>query len=316
MKNINSGVYPTMITPYNKNHTVDYGAVRELTEWYYSKGCTGIFAACQSSEIMYLSLEDRVKLAATVKETSDSLASKNKSKQAMSVVASGHISESFEDQINELKQIAKTGVDAVVLITNRADKENTNDEAWIADIERICDNLPDVLLGLYECPKPYKRLLSDTMIKYIASSKRFGFIKDTCCDAAIIKKRLELLDGSGVKLFNANAQTLLACLRDGADGYCGVMGNFHPEIYVKLFEIYDKNPKEADVIQSLLCMGAFTESLTYPCTAKYYLNKYENIKMELFSRSADSNNFTDYQKSCIDQMKTLTDYFYTNMGNL
>ncbi|MBE6613664.1 MAG: dihydrodipicolinate synthase family protein, partial [Ruminococcaceae bacterium] len=38
------GAYPVMITPYNTDGTVDYGAVRALTEWYYREGCAGIFA--------------------------------------------------------------------------------------------------------------------------------------------------------------------------------------------------------------------------------------------------------------------------------
>lgn len=35
------------------------------------------------------------------------------------VIASGHISDSMEDQIDELRSIADTGVDAVVLVSNR-----------------------------------------------------------------------------------------------------------------------------------------------------------------------------------------------------
>ena len=86
-----------MITPYNRDGTVDYGAVRALTAWYQEKGCDGIFASCQSSEIHMLSLEDRVKLAAVVKETAVKLAAESGA-EPMTIVASGHISDSFEDQ--------------------------------------------------------------------------------------------------------------------------------------------------------------------------------------------------------------------------
>ena len=39
----------------------------------------------------------------------------------MPVIASGHISESLEDQLAELTAIAATGVDGMVLVTNRLD---------------------------------------------------------------------------------------------------------------------------------------------------------------------------------------------------
>ena len=58
------GVYPTMITPYNRDGSIDYGAVRALTAWYHAQDCDGIFAACQSGEIHMLSLDERVQLAA------------------------------------------------------------------------------------------------------------------------------------------------------------------------------------------------------------------------------------------------------------
>lgn len=63
MKDINKGTYPTMITPYHDDNTVDYEAVKNITNWYIDNGCTGIFAVCQSSEMIYLSLDEKIKIA-------------------------------------------------------------------------------------------------------------------------------------------------------------------------------------------------------------------------------------------------------------
>ncbi len=306
MKNINFGVYPTMITPYNEDRTIDYGAVRALVDWYWQKQCDGIFAACQSSEILFLSLEDRVKLSSVVKEEADKLAAADKSRAPMSIVASGHISDDRAEQVEELTLVAQTGVDAVVLISNRTDIENTSSEAWIEETESLLSALPaGTMVGTYECPRPYKRLLDDKMVEWIAKSGRFSFIKDTCCDALTIKKRIEQLEGSGVKLFNANGQTTLESLKYGADGYCGVMANFHPELYVWLCHNFKKYPEMAAKVSALLSMCCFTEALTYPCTAKYHLSKHENIPMSLYARSAQRAALTYYQTSCVDQMNLL-----------
>jgi len=292
------GAFPTMITPYNDRGEVDYEAVEKLVHWYHLQGCAGIFASCQSSEIWYLPEEDRVKLAQVVVQTARPL--------GMTVVASGHVSDRFEDQVRELTRVAETGVDAVILITNRLDIANTGDDAWIADGERLLAALPsETMLGLYECPYPYKRLLTPAMIRWCLGTNRFRFIKDTCCDAEEIARRLALLEGSNLALYNANAQTLLPSLRAGGSGYCGVMSNFHPQLYNWLVEHFLDQPELAERVAALCSMTAFTESLAYPITAKYHLSRLENIPMSLTARSRKAEDFTPYHAMCVEQMNTL-----------
>lgn len=307
------GVFPTMITPYKKDGKVDYQGVETLVEWYWKKGCDGIFAVCQSSEIFFLTKEERVRIGKTVVEKAKALAAQDKSRKPMKIVVSGHVSDSFNDQVEELNAMAAIGADALILISNRMDIENTTDEKWIADLHKLIDRLPaDIALGVYECPKPYKRLLTKKMLQACKETGRFAFIKDTCCDAAIIKERIETLKDCDIGLYNANAQTLLETLRAGADGYCGVMANFHPEIYKWLFDNADK--KEAELVQAFVCMTAFTESLAYPATAKYYVNAHEGIEIEPISRAVDCNSITEYQKSCLAQMKTLGNFIKKEIG--
>ena len=302
---VKRGVYPTMVTPY-KNGEIDYQAVDALVEWYWKEGCDGIFAACQSSEIMFLTLEERVKLTRTVVRKAKALAECDPSRKPMQIVASGHISDAFPDQVRELNAVAAKGPDALILITNRMDIENTTDEQWIADTGKLIAQLPETLpLGVYECPRPYKRLLTEKMIKWCAGTGRFYFLKDTCCDADVIRRRLEWIKGSPLQLFNANAQTMLESAKDGAAGYCGVMANFHPALYSKLLRTETLNTKETSLLQDFLGLAATIENLTYPCCAKYYLDKYEGVTMEPDARSADIAKFTDYQKHCVDQLAEL-----------
>lgn len=304
------GAYPTMITPYNRDGSVDYGAVRALTEWYHEKGCDGIFAACQSSEIVYLSEKDRVGLAKTVADTAAELAKTHPDRAPMTVVASGHVSYDPDEQVHELRAVAETGVDAVILISNRMDIANTSSDAWIAETDRLLSRLPEnIPLGAYECPLPYKRLMSDEMLDYCAHTGRFAFMKDTCCDAAVMARRVQIIKDTPMKLLNANGQTLLETLRAGAFGYCGIMCNFHPELFVWLCRHYKDEPEKADLIQSFIGTAAFTEQLAYPVTAKYHLSELEGLPFDsLRARSRDERELTDYHKSCIRQMKLLADH--------
>lgn len=304
------GVYPTMITPY-KNGEIDEAAVRKLVRFYWESGCDGIFAACQSSEIMFLSVEERALLVRLVTDEAKKLAEADKTRAPLMIVASGHVSDSLDDQAEELCRIAAEGPDALILISNRLDVANTTDEAWIADCKKLIAKLPpEMPLGIYECPKPYKRLLTDAMLKFCIETERFYFIKDTCCDSDLIAHRLDICRGSRLEIFNANAQTLLSTLKNGCSGYCGVMANIHPELYARLWHS-DFDSREASLLQDYLGLAATAESLTYPCCAKDYLNRYRGIEMDTFARSADEANYTPYQRGCIDQFAELS-AFITN----
>lgn len=310
------GAYPTMITPYNSDNTIDCGAVRALVDWYWENGCCGIFASCQSSEIHCLSLSERVLHAQLVKEEADRLAAANPGRTPMTVVASGHISNSFDKQVEELNAVAGTGIDALVLISNRLDIDNTSDAKWISDCERLISALPaDMPLGIYECPRPYKRLLTPEILRYCTQTGRFAFIKDTCCNAAMMAERIALVAeteapvcGYKPALFNANAQTLLSSLRSGAVGYCGVMCNFHPDLYAWLCSHYQTDVEKAELLASFLSTSAFLEALPYPCTAKYHLNK-TGVSMNLIARTCDAGRMTDYEMMCVDYLDKLADHF-------
>ena len=315
-KEIRNGIYPTMITPYKEGASskragrincgeVDLDAVRALTRWYIKEGCHGIFAACQSSEIFYLSLEERAALVKAVKEEADK-AAMEQTAAPITVVASGHISDDREKQVEELTAIHEAGADAVVLISNRMDIANTTDASWIRDTESLISRLPsDMKLGIYECPTPYKRLLSLDMLRELLAMKRFCFFKDTCCDPLMQIQRLELVKGTNLKLFNANAQTLLHSLKYGGSGYGGVMVNFQPRAYVWLFEHFKQEPQMAESLQAVLSMTAFSEALAYPITAKHYLNRYEGVTMSNFSRSCPAERFGSYDALVMEQMKQI-----------
>ena len=244
MININTGVYPTMITPYDKNGNIDYGAVKNLVDWYIEKGCRGIFAVCQSSEMMYLTLEERVELASKVVEYAN---------RRINIVASGHCGHTIKEEVKEINEISKTGIDAFVLVSNRLDLHNEGDDVWISNAEKLLDGICDIPLGIYECPMPYKRLLSKDILEWCKKTNRFKFIKDTCCEPDMLTERLKQLKDSGIMLFNANAQTLLHSLKGGAAGYSGVMANFHPELYSQLIEaIKDGDEEKAKFLENMV----------------------------------------------------------------
>ncbi len=270
-----NGAWPTMVTPFKENGAIDYDALAKLTDWYMENGADGLFSTCQSSEIFFLSLDERVKLTRFVKAHSGG---------RVPVIASGHVSHDISDQINELNAIAECGADAVILISNRLAAPDEPDSVLVERLDKIVNALPkEVPLGFYECPYPYKRVLTPEVIRYCTSSGRFYFLKDTCCDIAQIKEKLDLLNGSNMHLYNANTATLVESMKLGGSGYSGVMANFQMKLYSWLVKHWKDDPEITDEVQSILTVCSFVEMKNYPANAKCFLNL-NGVKMRETAR--------------------------------
>lgn len=292
MNKIPGGIYPVMITPFTADNQIDYDAVDRIVEFYAQGGCHGIFAVCQSSEMFWLTENEREKLAARVVKASAG---------RMCVVASGHISERMEDQIRELRRIAATGVNAVVMISNRLASPDESDDALIARMKTILDAIPGVTFGMYECPHPYKRMLTPKVLEAMAETGRFTFIKDTCCDAELIAERIKLLDGR-IQLFNANCATALETFESGADGFSGIMANYHPDLLVWLYENFRAQPEKARKLSSMLSVMSLVEGCGHPAAVKYHMNL-AGVPMEIRCRSINADErFDKLDRHAIDDL--------------
>ena len=289
--NFKDGVWPVMLTPFSADNKVDYESLERLVDWYIDNGVAGLFAVCQSSEMFFLSLEERVEITKAVKKFAAG---------RVPVIASGHVSDSLDDQVKELQAISSAGADAVILITNRLAKQDESDDIWLENLKYILDRLDSKIpLGFYECPYPYKRVLSSKTTQWCAQNGRFYFLKDTSCDIDNIKMKLEIIKGTHLHLFNANTATLLQSLEYGASGYSGVMANIHPNLYVHLCNHFtDKN---AEALSDNLTMLSLMETQCYPVNAKYYLKKH-HIIADTYTRVTSDTNLTQTYKSEVDML--------------
>lgn len=299
-------IFTTMITPYTLDGKIDIDTAERYVDWYFESGIDGIFSVCLSSEIFQMSLEERVKLNSAVYSRAKQL--EKEKQKCFTVISSGHISESLGDQANELNAVYESGTDAIILITNRLDLNNEGDDVFIENAKKLISMLPsETKLGLYECPYPYKRLVTPKILDWCLDTGRFYYMKDTSCDIAVMKERLTMLQGSQFKLLNANCQTLLQSMDIGA-GYCGIMCNFHPKLYAQLKKIYKSDREKAEKLQALIGSLGFTEvGIPYPLTAKYHMGLC-GIPTENIARNKESSLLTEYAKSSTRQMKILTDY--------
>ena len=272
MANISDGVWVTMMTPFADDGEIDYKGVDALLEWYINSGVDGIFAVCQSNEMFLLTFDERRALA---KHVIESVGDKTE------VIVSGNVENSLDLQIKEARALAELGPKAVVFVSNRLEAEG---QEFKKSADQIMSQMPARMpLGIYECPHPTKRLLTELECEYLAKSGRFVFLKDTSCDLSTMERRAEIVAGSPFKLYNANAATLYGTLVCGYSGYCGVMGNYHPDLYVWLCKnVGDERSKR---LEKYLGLMSVMECRAYPKSAKRYLKLFEGLDINEFCRS-------------------------------
>ena len=260
MKRSITGIIPVMLTPFTPDNQIDWSGYERLILWYLDNGAEALFAVCMSSEMHYLTLDERIQLARFTVETV---------KRRVPVVASGHVSDRLADQRTELTALADSGVDGVVLVTNRLVPSEGDSEIIRDHVDVLLNALPaDLPLGLYECPAPFRRLLTDMEIEWFAQTGRFTFLKDVSCDIQTVQRRLALTKDTPLAIINANAAIAWPALQAGAAGFCGVMTNVHPDLYRWLQDHGAHYPEFAEELATFLVLAAMSESMGYPKLAK------------------------------------------------
>jgi len=284
---------PVMITPYTTDGKIDFNTLSKLTDFYLEAGASGFFANCASSEMYKLSPEERLALGRhVVKHISG----------AMPVVASGSFGDSIAERADFTKAMYHTGVNAVILITSLIATKEENDDKLIEHFDSFMQMTDNIPVGTYECPSPYKRLLTPKVLKYLVETNRLIYHKDTSLDTRLIAEKLEISKNSRLELYDAHAPNATASLKLGAKGISAIAGNFYPELFAWLCKNVNEPSKQEDVqwLQSNLTRMDKIIGSGYPVSAKYFLNK-RGVPMNLICRS-NTTTLTSQQTTALDSL--------------
>lgn len=265
-KKFPQGLWPVMLTPFLDNNQVDVKALSRLTEFYIQSGAKGLFSNCLSSEMFQLSDEERLLVIRTVVKAAQ---------DKVRVVASGTFNSSMEKNGDFIKKVYESGVVAVIIISNQIADMNESDIVFKKRIELLLKLTGNIPLGIYECPYPYKRLLSPQLLKWLGETGRFFYHKDTSCDPQSIKMKLKAVKNTSLAFYNADTPTALISLQEGASGISPIGANFYPELYVSLInKFYDHvNGGELSWMESQLTLMDAVADQCYPFSAKYFLQQ-------------------------------------------
>lgn len=286
---------PVMITPFNLKAKVDYDVLPTLIDFYLAAGVKGFFANCLSSEMYSISEDERLELTAFIVKYING---------RMPVVATGSFGLTIEDKAEFTKKIYDTGIDAAIMITGHFAKVDGTEEILLQNFDKMFALTGNIPLGTYECPAPYKRILSADVFRQLLGSQRFVYHKDTSILLDSVRAKIEIAKGSNLEFYDAHTPNAMAALQMGAKGMSSISGNFYPEIMVWICENALDPARQEDVAW---IQGELTEvdpiiHQAYPMSAKYFLQK-RGLPVRTISRTY-ALELTPQQKQTLDEIHT------------
>lgn len=294
MNNSKKGFIPVMLTPFNNDGSIDYKTLTALTELYLKSGVTGLFANCLSSEMFELSEAERLQLT---KHVVDVVAGQ------VPIVATGTFEGTIQQQADFTNTIYGTGIEAVILISGLLAKENDSDAVFVDNVHQLLNLTPGVPTGFYECPVPYKRVLTASQLEDFVNTGRVVYHKDTSLDINQIKAKLSVVKNPDFGLYDAYMVHAIESLKAGSAGLSCIQGNFFPELIVWICDNYNDASKaeELAAVQQFLESNMGVMHDVYPIVAKYALQK-RGLSISNFTRRA-VGDFSAIVKNAVDQLQ-------------
>jgi 4-hydroxy-tetrahydrodipicolinate synthase len=287
---------PVMITPFNLKAKLDFEAVDRLIDFYLAAGVKGFFANCLSSEMYSISEDERLELTSHIVQYV---------RGRVPIVATGSFGLTIEDKAEFTKKIYATGIDAVILITGHFANVDDSDEVLLKNFKKFISLTPGIPLGMYECPAPYKRILTAEVFKTLLETGRFVYHKDTSIQQEQVKAKLDIVKELNIPTFefyDAHTPNASFGVRNGSKGMSSISGNFYPEILVWMVN-NAANPamkEKVDWLQEQLISVDPLIHVAYPMSAKYFLRK-RGLPVRTISR-AHALELTPEQRQTLDEI--------------
>jgi 4-hydroxy-tetrahydrodipicolinate synthase len=290
MDNNEKKFVPVMITPFNLKAKVDLDVISRLVDFYLAAGVKGLFANCLSSEMYSITEDERLEITRHIVKYVNG---------RVPVVATGSFGLTIEDKAEFSKKIYDTGIDAVILITGHYANIDDSDEILLRNFDKMFRLTGDIPMGLYECPAPYKRIITPEVFKTLLATDRLVYHKDTSIELAQVKAKLDLIENSKLEFYDAHTPNAMYSIQMGAKGMSSISGNFYPEILVWMCNNATNPEKQEEVkwLQSELTRVDPLIHQAYPLSAKYFLQK-RGLPVRTISR-AHALELTPQQKETL-----------------
>ncbi len=226
------GAHTAIVTPFNKNGSVDYARYRKLIEFQIENGIDGIVPVGTTGESPTLNNDEHMKV---IEETV-------KAVHGRVLVIAGTGANSTAEAVELTKLAKKLGVDATLQVTPYYNKPNQ--EGLYRHFSMVADiGLPVVL---YNVPGRTAREIAIETVARLANHPNVVAVKEAGGKVERVKQTLDVCD---LEVLSGDDALALPMIRDGAIGVISVASNVVPGVVASLIHTALKgNWKAAQVL--------------------------------------------------------------------
>lgn len=235
------GIFPPVVTPFNRRGAVDQGAFRANLQRYAGIGLAGVVVAGSNGEAPYLTGQERLRLVELARHII----------RPPELLIAGTGLESTAQTLKLSREAVAHGADAVLILPPAYYKSGMRPELLEAHFRALADGLRRPVL-IYSIPQYTGFALDPGMIAKLSRHPNIPGMKESSgnldFDRAILSKarrQFHLLTGSALAFLDG--------LKAGASGAVLSQANFTPQLCIGIYEAFQqKDFKLAQQLQERL----------------------------------------------------------------
>jgi len=225
-----AGTYTALVTPFNKDQSVDYGALQQIVKWQVENGVAGLVPVGTTGESPTLEIEEHLKVISTTVEAS----------AGQVPVIAGTGANSTSEAVSLTKKLLDMGVDATLQVTPYYNKPNA--EGLYRHFSAVADiGIPVVL---YNVPGRSAIEIPISVIQRLASHPKITAVKEAGSSVDRVSAIRNVCD---LTVLSGDDSLTLPMISVGASGVISVVANIIP--------------KEMSTLVRLALAGDFTKAL-------------------------------------------------------
>ena len=217
-----------LLTPMNENRSIDWATYERYVDWQLQHKPQGLFAVCGTSEMKWLTLDERLELARRAVQRAG----------RVPVLATANLEPDLARHRDELRAMEETGVAGVVLVPpDRLGADQARLEAYYADLASAASRP----VFLYEWPQVESYFLAPEVFgRLVAGHGIFG-IKDTTCTPEGIARKIQAAPEAVV--YQANTPFLPEAIAAGARGIMAITSGACADLVVAYWQAAAVEPQ-------------------------------------------------------------------------
>ncbi len=246
------GVFPPVVTPFNRRGDVDEAAFRANVERYAGIGLGGIVVAGSTGEAPYLTERERLRLVELARAIL----------RPPELLLAGTGLESTRETLRLSREAVARGADALLVVTPGYYKSRMDAAALQAHYRAVADGVRRPIL-VYSIPQFTGVHVATPTVAALSRHPNIVGLKESSGNIRHIRRVLREAR-RGFRVLVGSAVIFLQALRAGASGAVLGQAGFAPDLCVGLYEAFrSRRLAEARDLQRRLVLLAAKISLPY-----------------------------------------------------